>query len=407
MYAIIMAPEFGEYQIFGADEDPTVELYEINIYDDSMVLMERVGGSHERTLTRTHNLGAKTSQNQTAPSTPGTIASTPQTEQLYNTIRARLLDEFPGAEEHKKKVYSGFRYPGGQYFCTLVPQKSKIWLTYSGMNAVSELRSDDFVRNVDGLGIGKLRSEIKKEADFEKALVILKKLHRYSKHATRPTPSVRQAGGKRVFPDELLERAQLSQHNQPINTFLFTVRLFIAEGDRTVLTYGGVNAENYTCIFNQTIVPDPFPKVVQIVKKKIEQAESLGLTEDIIVSVDTTGAGASLLADLLDSGIPGCVGFRRTDGKMDAAYSNLRTELEAGHVFVQDSKYPYRDELYAQLRGIVQSGNGTMSENSGSDHAASLAIAVWGAKQNRGAGNRAKRDIPVTYTPEVLGSGYG
>ncbi len=48
MYAIIMAPEFGHYQVFGADEDPNVELYEISMYDDRIMLVERVGGGHER-----------------------------------------------------------------------------------------------------------------------------------------------------------------------------------------------------------------------------------------------------------------------------------------------------------------------------------------------------------------------
>lgn len=51
VYAIIMAPEFGHYQVFGADDDPNVELYEISMYDDHIMLVERVGGGHERTVT--------------------------------------------------------------------------------------------------------------------------------------------------------------------------------------------------------------------------------------------------------------------------------------------------------------------------------------------------------------------
>ncbi len=46
MYAIIMAPEFDKYQIFGAENDSTVELYKIQMYDKRVVLMERVGGGH-------------------------------------------------------------------------------------------------------------------------------------------------------------------------------------------------------------------------------------------------------------------------------------------------------------------------------------------------------------------------
>ena len=51
MYAIIMAPEFGAYQISGADKDSTVELYKIRIYGNRLMMMERVGGGHGRTRT--------------------------------------------------------------------------------------------------------------------------------------------------------------------------------------------------------------------------------------------------------------------------------------------------------------------------------------------------------------------
>ena len=158
MYAIIMAPEFGEYQIFGADEDSAVELYEISIYEDSMVLLERVGGGHEQ-----------------APS-PISDDEIVRADRLYDIIRARMLDKFPGVEEHKRKFYAGFRYPGNKYFCTMALQKSKIWLAYSGQRAASELKADGFVQNVKGRGVGQYRSEIRSEADFERALAILQRL---------------------------------------------------------------------------------------------------------------------------------------------------------------------------------------------------------------------------------------
>ncbi|MBI1657265.1 MAG: hypothetical protein IS632_00590 [Thaumarchaeota archaeon] len=59
MYAIIMAPEFGDYQIIGADEDPTMEMYEIGMYDDSIMLVERVGGDHEGTSAKAARTPAK------------------------------------------------------------------------------------------------------------------------------------------------------------------------------------------------------------------------------------------------------------------------------------------------------------------------------------------------------------
>ena len=53
MYAIIMAPEFGDYQILGADKDSAVELYKIRMYINQVIVVERVGGGHERTPTTT------------------------------------------------------------------------------------------------------------------------------------------------------------------------------------------------------------------------------------------------------------------------------------------------------------------------------------------------------------------
>ena len=178
-YAIIMAPEFSQNQTDSAEGDADLELHEISMYDDHIILVERVGGAHERTvdIASTPSPGAEAARIQDAAHVPGPGDSSPQTEHLYNTIRARLLDEFSGAEEHKKKFYRGFRYPGGKYFCTIAIHKSKIGLFYSGKRAASELKQDDFVRDVNGWGIGKLRSEIKNEDDFEKALVILKRLH--------------------------------------------------------------------------------------------------------------------------------------------------------------------------------------------------------------------------------------
>lgn len=69
MYAIIMAPEFGNYQVFGAVEDPNVELYETSMHDDCIILVTRVGGDHERTQTTTkrNDLPPDTNKPATAP----------------------------------------------------------------------------------------------------------------------------------------------------------------------------------------------------------------------------------------------------------------------------------------------------------------------------------------------------
>lgn len=62
MYAIIMAPEFGDYQIPGADKDSAVELYKIKIYINRVVVVERVGGGHERTTIPIPTISSKPPQ---------------------------------------------------------------------------------------------------------------------------------------------------------------------------------------------------------------------------------------------------------------------------------------------------------------------------------------------------------
>ena len=234
MYVVIIAPEFTKRQVVVANHRDTECLYELKRFENGFVTLRfvggkhapidiaeqpkgttgdvvrelkrpntggdtrvsdhEVGGAHKRTvaITSIPSSGAETARTQAAAHASGPGASSPQTEHLYNTIRARLLDEFSGAEEHKKKFYHGFRYPGGKYFCTIAMHKSKIGLSYSGKRAASELKPDDFVRNVNGWGIGKLRSEIKNEDDFEKALVILKRLHDGHKRPDTPVTITRE-----------------------------------------------------------------------------------------------------------------------------------------------------------------------------------------------------------------------
>ena len=385
MYAIIMAPEFGGYQVSGAKEDPDVELYEISMHDDRIMLVERVSGAHERTVVMASAPGpdAEATQTQTTPHAPRPDAISTQTGQLYNTIRARLLRAFPGAEETEKKFYNGFRYPGDKYFCTISPQKSKIWLAYSGKRAASELRPDDFVRNVDGWGVGKLRSEIKNEADFEKALAILKRLHAGdSGGAPRPAAPSRQANKRRVFSEEMIRRALQSPHDNTFYTAALTVRLPITDGDRAMLTFGGLDDEGRFHVTQQVDIPDSFSYVAAAVEEV--QNSVTPASGNVTVQVDTTGRGASLWDFLLKGGIRDCWGFKRKDGSMDAAYDHLRAELAEGRVLLQDPDSSHMDELCGQLRGIVRSDDGTIKETEGSDRAASLAIAVLGAKQTGG-----------------------
>ena len=93
-------------------------------------------------------------------------------DELYGTIRDRLLAEFPGVEvDDKHQHYDGYRLPGSEeYFCRIEVRKEKIWIEYSGERAGLELKRSDFVSTTNW-------SIIMDEADFEKALAILKWLH--------------------------------------------------------------------------------------------------------------------------------------------------------------------------------------------------------------------------------------
>ena len=93
-------------------------------------------------------------------------------DELYVIIRDRLLAEFPGVEvDDKPQHYDGYRLPGSQeYFCRIEVRKQRIWIEYLGERAKRELRRSDFVSTTNW-------SIIMDEADFEKALAILKWLH--------------------------------------------------------------------------------------------------------------------------------------------------------------------------------------------------------------------------------------
>ena len=141
MYTIIIATEFDDHAIQGAKNDAAVEMYEIEMYDDSVVAMKRVGGTHMR-------------KEPIHRDEPVTLHPPHTLKNLCETIRERMLDEFLGSEINTDpKHYDGFRYPGKSYFCTMSMRKSKILMWYYGKT-----------------------SSIQNMKDFESALVNLNKL---------------------------------------------------------------------------------------------------------------------------------------------------------------------------------------------------------------------------------------
>ena len=156
IYTIIMAPEFDPFQITGASKDLEVELHEIKLYDDLVMTVKRAGGGHKGFVSRGRT----------------DIELPERMDQLYKTIYDRLLAEFPGAKVvMNAKDYNGFLLPDSmEYFCKIEMKKYKIWLEYSGKRAKQELKPSKFVN-------ARNWSKIKGEADFERALAILKRLH--------------------------------------------------------------------------------------------------------------------------------------------------------------------------------------------------------------------------------------
>ena len=71
VYAIIMTPDFSDYQISGAEEDKKIELYKIRMHDH-IIMMQRVGGDHQQAsitgpAQKTHNRQSQKNTNPTAP----------------------------------------------------------------------------------------------------------------------------------------------------------------------------------------------------------------------------------------------------------------------------------------------------------------------------------------------------
>lgn len=126
-YAIIVSPEFTRIQIDSAQTSPSLTLYTVSVYEDGIISLTWVAGDEKRSEPTTGNADA-------------VPTSAPKSgDQLYQTARARLLEEFPGAEVNEKpKAYNGFRYPGKRDFCTIYVQKRKIRMAYRGKEVAIE-----------------------------------------------------------------------------------------------------------------------------------------------------------------------------------------------------------------------------------------------------------------------------
>ena len=187
MYAVILAPEFGQFQIIGASKDLEVELHEIKLYDDLVMAVNRVGGGHKGRVTK----GRKGDE------PPERI------DKLYGTIHSRLLAEFPGTKAvSKDKTHSGFVMPGSRkHFCSIKIKKQRILLVCSGESAARELKSSSLV-NVGNWSV------IQNDDDCEKAISILKGLRGDGKTGIKPMDQLYETISARLlkeFPNMVKE----------------------------------------------------------------------------------------------------------------------------------------------------------------------------------------------------------
>ena len=159
MYAIIMAPEFERLQIPAAADDGNLELYEIRRYDDHAVMVDRVGGAHVHKYPQ-ESPGKRELETGNLP-----MAG------LHETIRKRLLEEFPGMKLHEKKSYDAFKLSGSKEpnFCVTMLRKRRI-LLFLARHVKLEQNAPGFVTSINGLSI-------LDEAGFDKALILLKRQH--------------------------------------------------------------------------------------------------------------------------------------------------------------------------------------------------------------------------------------
>ena len=158
-YALVVSPEFTPKQIEAGEYYDHMKLYRVALYGSNIISMERVDGDEKRR--------ASTKPDELEPM---------RLDRLYEFFTIKLLGTFPNMAKEERKLYDRF-ICNGQLLCTMAPQKARTWLYYSisrGNPSPSQGRFVVFEEH-PSVGLGHWRSEIKSEADFERALGILKR----------------------------------------------------------------------------------------------------------------------------------------------------------------------------------------------------------------------------------------
>ena len=121
MYAIIMAPKFSENQISMANEDQTVELYGITMYNEHSILMKRVDSGHRAVPPRPANSPSDSVRSESESAdrlllSESFFTSKTNTGHMSDTIQA---DSPPLSNEEIKDIEDFYKHPEDRKIGTL------------------------------------------------------------------------------------------------------------------------------------------------------------------------------------------------------------------------------------------------------------------------------------------------
>ena len=121
MYAIIMAPKFSENQISMANEDQTVELYGITMYNEHSILMKRVDSGHRVVPPRPANSPSDSVRSESESAdrlllSESFFTSKTNTGHMSDTIQA---DSPPLSNEEIKDIEDFYKHPEDRKIGTL------------------------------------------------------------------------------------------------------------------------------------------------------------------------------------------------------------------------------------------------------------------------------------------------